>query len=546
MGTVRRISLSLMIFLFFLIFILQFASADVLRIEGEMSSNATAYIKRWFSSYQGTKNLTYRMYFPQNFSEGLNTQSITKLRKTFTPYPNDVHEFTDEFGNTGVELIWNKEIRIVQLDLQFTAKTFSNYASINSDAPFPITVGDEQNIFLTSTDLSPNNDFYINYIGRSLTNNANREIDAVNNIFLWVDRNIKLSTRTEEEDQYNALSVLKKREGDEKGICNLATAILKGVGIPARVVYGISFQKEINIEVEERNFIYDLPNGERYWVEVFFPDLGWISYDPHGMHFGLIPHVIKLSVGPDTDFVTEAWGVELGEAEIQKEFIYDIQFDDSVIQFKDIGSGDINKLVLSPYLTDIIIYDREPNLDIEGLILETVRQEPEVGIDGIILYNSNVSNSLNIDATIKRVHAQKFSIPYPVKILEMRLPLLKFGDEGRIWVDIYENNNGVPGKLLFKTYSVNSSKIRFMMIENPWLSFPIGQKTNTSLSAGSYWFALRSSGNCIFNWYASEGNVIGEENDTVYRIVGTKKLNWNNVLNCDMNFQLIGIREEEI
>jgi len=548
MRTARKLTIIFAGFFYVLIILTHSLNASVIQIEGEMGSTVTAYIKRWFSSYEGTKNLSYRIYFPKTFTEGINTQIISNFRKSFTPYPNDLREFTDEFGNSGVELIWNKEIKIVQLDLQFTVKTYTNFSPLSSIASFPATIDDDKRIFLTSTDLAPKNDFYINYIGRSISKGLNREIDVVNSIFLWIDRNIRLSNNPENKAQYDALSVLRKREGDEKGICNLTVALMKGLGIPARIVYGVSFQKEIRIVAENRNIIYDLPNSERYWVEIFFPDIGWVSYDPHGMYFGTISHVIKLSVGPDTDFVSEAWRVEQGEAEIQKEFIYDIKSDYSNITFKKYSSLDINKLVLSPYLPDVLEYQDEPNLEIEGLIKETIPEELEAGITGItgmIHHNSDISNSLDIDATRTRVYAQKFDIEYPIVLSEVNLPLLKFSDEGTIWVEIYTDTNGVPGKLLFRTYSINSTKLRFMMIENPWLSFPVGKKTKASLESGGYWFALRSSGSCIFNWYASEGNVFGHEIDTVYRDVNVKKLNWNNILNYDMNFQLIGTREEE-
>ncbi len=264
MRTVRQFTLTVLIlFTLYLIFGM-FACADVVQVEGEMGSSATAYVKRWFSSYRGTKNLTYRMFFPQSSTEGINTQSITGIRKSFTPFPNDVKEFTDEYGNSGVELTWNKEIRIVQLDLQFKIQTYTNYAPVKSTAPFPVPVADAHKIYLDSTNLSPNNEFYINYIGRSLTNGLTREIDAVYNIFMWVDRNIRLLSSSENDQPVDALSVLKQRAGDERGISNLVSSLFKGIGIPARVVYGISFQKDVVVSTEKTNLVFDLPNSERF------------------------------------------------------------------------------------------------------------------------------------------------------------------------------------------------------------------------------------------------------------------------------------------
>lgn len=79
-----------------------------------------------------------------------------------------------------------------------------------------------------------------------------------------------------------------------------------------------------------------------------------------------------------------------------------------------------------------------------------------------------------------------------------------------------------------------------MMVDNPWLFFPVGEKTNSYLKNGDYWLALRSSGNCIFNWYACEGNLFGTGNDTRYMDVSKNKPHWNNIMNLDFNFQIFG------
>jgi len=539
MRTVRQFTLTVLILLTLYWILGAFACADVVQVEGEMGSSATAYVKRWFSSYRGTKNLTYRMFFPQTSTEGINTQSISGIRKSFTPFPNDVKEFTDEYGNSGVELTWNKEIRIVQLDLQFKMQTYTNYAPVKSTAPFPVPVSDAQKIYLESTTLSPSNEFYINYIGRSLTNGLTREIDAVYNIFMWADRNIRLLNSTENDQPVDALSVLKRREGDERGLSNLVSSLLKGIGIPARVVYGISFQKDVVVNTGEMNLVFDLPNSERFWMEVFFPDIGWVGYDPHGMYFGVLPHTVKLSVGADSVFVLEKWGVE-GEAEIQKEFIYDIRSDYNHTRFNRYGFRDVDKIVLCPVLTDDITYGNEPSLEIEGLEIEEPHNSVKADTSQTVMSNSEIESGLVLDATLERVYAQKIDLTVPLLLTEVRLPLLKFGDQGRIWTEVYTDNNGMPGDLLFKTYSIESTRIRYMLIENPWLSFPVGKKANALLQPGSYWFMLRSSGTCIFNWYASEGNIFGRKTDTVFRKVGEKRWDWNNVPNYDMNFQLLG------
>ena len=117
--------------------------AELITVQGEMDSKVTAYLTRRYSSYSETKNLIYRMYLPDSQTEGLYTQNITKLRKTFTPFPTATNDFVDEYGNKGIELIWNKEVHIIQTDLQFSAQIFSNFYPIDSTAPYP-TLSDER------------------------------------------------------------------------------------------------------------------------------------------------------------------------------------------------------------------------------------------------------------------------------------------------------------------------------------------------------------------------------------------------------------------
>ncbi len=523
---------------------LQDAVAQVLNIEGEMESTVTAYITKRFNSSAGVKNLRYRLYLPTSQTEGINTQMVSRLTKTFMPGPTEAQEFTDKFGNGGLELVWNKEIRVLQIDVQFTVTTYSNYYSIDSEAPYPVVADEGQRVFLISTELAPSNDFIINYIGRTLSYGLTREIDVVRNIFLWIDKTIRLSNQPEVKNRYDALSVLKMRRGDERGICNLAVAMFKGLGIPARVVYGNSFQKEIAIKTDQQLIFYDYPNDERYWLEVFFPDLGWVSYGPEGTHFGSTSHVIRVSTGPDSDYASDTWSIEKGEVLTFSEFIYDIKSDAVNVIVKGSGEDNAGKIILSPVVANFTRYQREPDLTIGGLSAVEKAEALMPGATGILTHNSDISQRLDIVATRDRVYAQKFRVVFPSKITEVRLPLIKFADEGRIWLEIYSDEGGKPGKVLFKTYSILSPRIRFMMVENPWLSFPVGEKTDSYLPEGEYWIALRSSGSCIFNWNAAAGNVIGDGKDTMFMDVSVKNPRWNNVLNYDLNFQVVGKREK--
>ncbi len=520
----------------------QVLQAEIITVQGEMESVVTAYLTRRFSSYSETKNLTYRMFLPASQTEGLHTQTIDRLRQNFAPYPTETKEFIDEYGNSGIEMIWNKEIHIIQTDLQFSARIYANFYAVDSSSTFPLAVGDRLKPYFTSTELSPSNDYLINYIGRSISYGLRREVDVVKNVFIWFDENIQMSNDTATNKDYDALSVLRMRRGDERGLCNLVASIFKGLGIPVRVVYGISFQQEIPINTGVETFFYDYPNGDKFWLEVYFPDLGWIPYDPVGTHFGTVSHVVKFSVGPDSDYAADHWEVEIGDIIEFKEFIFDIRNDSAKLEVQNLDTGSSNKIIMSPVIDGFKAYTKEPELDVgqsEGS--DIVKDDADV--DGMIVQNSDISRRLDVVATQNRVYAQRFTVVDPFTLTQIQIPLIKFADEGRIWLEVYADEDGKPGKVLFKTYSIHSPRIRFMMMDNPWLSFPVGKKTDTYLEKGGYWIALRSSGSTIFNWYASCGNVIGSSNDTRFRDVSLKNSLWNNIMNFDLNFQVFGNKE---
>lgn len=518
------------------------ANAEVMNVTGEMSSHVTAYLTRRFTGTQDTKNLVYRIYLPYSVEEGINTQIITDLKKIFTPFPTEINPISDEYGNSGLELIWNRKVQLIQVNLQFSAKTHSSFYPISSKTEFPLDIEGPQKIFLTSTELSPSNNMLINYIGRTISLNLSREIDVVKSVFIWLDRNIRVSSKHNCENNNDALSVLKNRKGTSKGICNLAAAIFKGLGIPARVVFGISFQKEFELQDSGKKYIYNLPNNTRFWLEVYFPDVGWVGYDPRGMYFGATSHTIKFSVGPDSSICSDHWMVERGEATEYKDFIYDIKEDSVNLVCKSTEFEHINKLAISPVVPEFTLYINEPELEKKGLELNSPKPEPPEPTEKreIVIQVSNTTSKLSIVATQNRVFTQQFRIDAPLSVEKIVLPLIKFDGEGRIWVEFYSDNGGVPGASLFRTYSVDSDQVGFMMIDEPWLTFQVMEKNSYVLKPGVYWFSLHSVGNSIFNWNATEGNVFGGPFDTRFKDINLKQPQWNNILNFDLNFRILG------
>jgi len=520
-------------------------NAEIVQVEGESKANITAYVTKRFFSYPGTKNLVYHMYLPRNMEHSLTTQNIKRLRRYITPFPTEINEYQDEYGNKYLDLIWKKQVRNVQVDLQFEALLYSRYYPYTSEAVYPIQVYTENmGIYLKSTELTPANDPAIKELAESISKNRDREIDVVFGIFRWVDENIALIEKRKlknSDNHVDAAFILKRKMGTEEGIVNLIVSLLRAAHIPSRVVYGISFQKEITIKTGKINYIFDFPNSTRYWVEVYFPDTGWIGYDPRGLYFCTTPNLIALSVGPDTNYVSDRWSAGGDEVSFESEYIFDIKNYSSALKYRALTGEITRKIILSPQIPElpadykITLSENSGNLESNKGIAYFFSIE-----DGSFeSYLENISKHVDVDATKNLVYAQRFFLPDKIKIKRFQLPLIKFSDAGRIWIDVFSDNNGMPGKRYFRTLSVDSSRVRFMQIDNPWIDFPTGKNT-PALESGYYWLALRSSGNCIFKWYAQDGNVFGEADDTRFMNVRLKNPSWNNLANFDMNFRLYG------
>lgn len=508
--------------------------ADIYTVEGEMSSTVTAYLTKRFKSGGDVKGLTYTLHLPSTTSEGLNTQLIDSVARSTVPHPTEMVELVDEYGNQVVKMRWNKSIRVVQIDMQFTTRLYSNFYPLRSESPYPVPVSEELKPYLSSSTEAPAGNYVINFIASSLAKGQERELDVVANIFLWLDRNITLNKAN---SQYDALNVLRSKCGTEQGICNLASALLKGIGIPVRVVYGVSFQREIQLEAGEEQIYYDYPNGERYWIEVFFPDTGWVSYDPLGTHFAATSHLIKIAVGPDASYASDSWKVESGSVEFTSDYIYDVLEDSSTLLISDVQPGHKKMVLRSPI--DFLPKHTQPSLEIEsGEEHDTDLKEKPIPTERVSIGSASAEQRLNVTATTTRIYAQRVVVEDPLYVTDIRLPLIKFSDEGSVWVELYNDLQHSPGKILYRTLRLSSPRIRFMMIENPWLNFPF--QDAPLLSPGQYWIVLRSSGSCIFNWNACGGNIYGDEADTRFLDLDHQDRLWKNLVNIDLNFQITG------
>lgn len=105
---------------------------------------------------------------------------------------------------------------------------------------------------------------------RAATARATTRYEAVGRILSWVRREIDyVLDRSLPQD---AESVLRRRSAYCAGTARLAVAMLKAVGIEAREVPGYVFAATPGAD--------EIEPGFHRWIEVHYPDRGWVFSDP--------------------------------------------------------------------------------------------------------------------------------------------------------------------------------------------------------------------------------------------------------------------------
>ncbi len=148
--------------------------------------------------------------------------------------------------------------------------------ALSIDVGFPLNVtalADEVRLALEPTDLVQSDDEGIVALATELTRSATHEAAAVEDILAWVRGNIRFDNTCTSQD---AVSVLQSRCATDKGFANLSMALLQAAGIPSRSIRGCVAPQPVvgwRWTIAERGAWHT-------WIEVYYPDLGWVPSDP--------------------------------------------------------------------------------------------------------------------------------------------------------------------------------------------------------------------------------------------------------------------------
>lgn len=534
-------------------------------IDENMSSSLYVNVNYRISVPSGIKKLSVNSVRLPNKSNPASIQRITYFKLIPGVPPTSTKESTDQWGNHVIVQSWSNPPSSLSAVARYRLTLNRYLKRFQGEFPYPIkSVPDNVRIYLQPTDLiqSNNNKFFL--LSKKLLAGTRNQVQAVALVLNFVVDHIKYRVNP---PKYDALYTLENGLGNCQNYAHLAAAILRNGGIPVRIVTGITAKKGWKAKTGTTLWNLALGEGRHAWFEVYYPNFGWVGYDPQQtLNFVSTRH-IAIEVAPDTYSASKDGAVVWTSSGNIKPLVEEnikIDFEKDKEVFSTVGEqhSPRNNLFSSPIMTTAALkpgplierpekptkpaYSLEEvkkfsvyskrvfgNLDFPQLINIFARDShDEKGKK--TLRRSFVSETAEY-VTSKKRFAQKIEIPYPLKLYDLSLAMHKFGGQrGFIWLTVMKDEQGKPGQTIAQSNRIHISRIGFFNGYR-WIPFSF---IDEILLPGSYWISLEYSGDAIFNWFYLLGNPYEGPDDTKSCL--RQENIWDTLQNYDFNFRVRG------
>ncbi len=280
--------------------------SKTLVIDGLLSGEIDVTHKATFVTEKELNELTYRIPLPVAYGVRSIRQRVVEQSITFTPKPAIVKDETDFYGNRFKVVTWKHLTGDAYADLNFTAFIDAELGRKEALAPFPVkTVPEEIKLYLQPTGLVQSSDRSIADCAAKLTVSSVKQFTAVDAILNFVNDHIHYEASPR---SYDALESLRTGRGNCQNYAHLAVALLRASGIPARVAVGLTLKNKWKIPTGNGQYIVQsMGEGFHAWVEVWFPDLGWLPYDPQQSKQFTSTRHIKYAHSLECKNITPSW-----------------------------------------------------------------------------------------------------------------------------------------------------------------------------------------------------------------------------------------------
>jgi hypothetical protein len=537
-------------------------------LKGQMGSVIRYELQEQITAGEGIKKLVMSFVVPQTYESPTYKQEIRDFDLKFTPEPQEKKTHTDGRGNQIIVATWTAPPAVIDVRLACSALNETRLKKLETNAPFPLEKVDPiMAVYLKATEQVQVNDPRIQELAARLTQGVKTQFDAVQRIISWVVDHVHYVTPPK---QYDALYAFESGKGNCQNYSHLGAALLRAVGIPVRIVNGVTLNRPFDIALKDGVLTFKMGQGRHSWIEVWFPDLDWVPFDPQNTVLFVSSRFVRVEVGVDNNETKNdgllRWSQtptsrarptlqEVINANFQKDQV-DIRGDrqaygpknlllspEVLAEFKQIAV--IPPPPPPPVITEEekkeLIYDAPfvfGNLEYpENLDFAFPRTTTAAGKDQFEMSKSFLVETAEYVTTKMTQYAQVVVLSKPVKLQKIGLALHNFGGDGQLWVEVLNDQNGKPGTPV----SVSGLLDLERLSQRPgyrWEDFDFGRE-NLTLMPGRYWIALGFTGSPIVNWFYTYGKPVGPIDGTRYK--GVFEQDWSGALSYEFNYRVTGL-----
>jgi transglutaminase-like putative cysteine protease len=543
------------------------AGAENYTLEGRMASTMRYELRDRITSAKGIKKLSLSFVVPATFSSPTYRQEISDFQIVFRPEPETRADRIDHRGNRIIQAAWTAVPEWIDVQLSCLAVNETSLFPLMIHSAFPPTdPGDRFRDYLMATELVQSDDSRIRKLAKDLTGDVTTRFDAVQRVVSWVVDHVRYVNPPE---RYDAVYSLESGKGNCQNFSHLGAAILRAVGIPVRIVNGVTAKQPFDVKTSTGALTFKMGEGRHSWIEVWFPDLGWIPFDPQNTQLFVSNRFVRIQVGVD-NHETENDGllqwVQLQDAEgnptfqetMETTFLTDVveiqgnqcSYGPKNLLLSPDVKAEFKQIAIAPPLPPPVITEAEKkafryeipfifgNLAFPGDVdFAFPRVTTAMDANRFEMKRNFLVETAEYVTTKRTRYAQIFVLNRPVKLSRVGLALHKFGGDGWLWADIIQDKEGRPGDMLATSDIVDLDALS-LKPGYRWADFPF-EKDGIILMPGSYWIALGFTGSPVVSWFFTYGKPVGPVEGTRYRGVFDRE--WSGALGYEFNYRVEGL-----
>ena len=273
-------------------------SGDVLVCQGSLTSSVHYVKTRELTIPAGIQNLEVQLPSASNATLFAYSLKIESSNISYSKKPDAVTA-----TSVGISATWVNPPTKLRYTMDTNLTIDVNVDGLNSESQLPLKLSNSNEgvtKYLAPSTFVQSEDREIADTAKAIVNNTSYESAAVTSLMLWVSDNLTYDLNATKHD---AVWTFHNRRGTCENYAHLSLALLRSVGIPARYVSGYLVDGAINLDGDILTSGYQWSPGPHAWIEVYYPDLGWVPYEPQKTLGFVDDHHLREAVSKDSSDV---------------------------------------------------------------------------------------------------------------------------------------------------------------------------------------------------------------------------------------------------